>query len=96
MIFWLNLEKLNTIKGYIMTHEEIAKLDDDFEVCQCMGITLGEIIEAIKGGATTVEAVMDSTEAGTVCELCQSCEIDEGEDRELHLDEVIKYVKEGM
>ncbi|UFH60306.1 (2Fe-2S)-binding protein [Sulfurovum mangrovi] len=78
-----------------MTREEIAKLGDDYEVCQCMAITLGEIIEAIKGGATTVEALMESTEAGTVCELCQSREMDEDEDRELHLDEIIAAYTPG-
>ena len=72
-----------------MTKEEIAKLGDDYEVCQCMAITLGEIVEAIKGGDTTVEALMESTEAGSVCELCQSREMDEDEDREVHLDEII-------
>jgi bacterioferritin-associated ferredoxin len=58
-----------------------------------MAISLGEIIEAIKGGATTVEELMESTEAGTVCELCQSREMDEDEDRELHLDEIISYLQ---
>lgn len=76
-----------------MTNEEIAELGDDFEVCRCMDVTLGEIIAAIKNGSTTVEAIMESTDAGTVCELCQSCEIDEDEDRELHLDEIIAYVQ---
>jgi NAD(P)H-nitrite reductase large subunit len=81
-------------KGKRMTNEEIAKLESDFEVCQCMGITFGEIVEAVKNGSTTLDAVMESTDAGTVCELCQSCEIDEDEDREVHLDEIIAYVKE--
>lgn len=76
-----------------MTNEEIAKLEDDYEVCLCMGITLGEIIEAIKGGAATMESLMERTEAGTVCELCQSRKIDEDGDRELHLDEILSYVQ---
>ncbi|MFT7824107.1 MAG: (2Fe-2S)-binding protein [Sulfurimonas sp.] len=76
-----------------MTNEEIAKFEDDYEVCQCMGITLGEIKEAIRGGATTMEALMESTEAGTVCELCQSREIDKDGDRELHLDEILSYMQ---
>lgn len=77
----------------MMTKEEIAKLDDDYEVCQCMAITLGEIKEAIKSGATTLDAVMESTEAGTVCELCQSREMDEDEDREVHLDEILSSMQ---
>lgn len=78
-----------------MTKEEIAKLDDNYEVCQCMAITLGEIKEAIKSGATTLDAVMERTEAGTVCELCQSREIDEDEEREVHLDEIIAAYASG-
>ena len=76
-----------------MTNEEIAKLGDDYEVCKCMTTTLGEIIEAVKNGNSTVEALMESTEAGTICELCQSREIDEDEERVLHLDEIIAYVQ---
>ena len=72
-----------------MTKEEIEKLGDDYEVCYCMGTTLGEIINAIKSGATTMEAVKERTEAGTLCGLCESREIDEDGDREVHLDEII-------
>jgi NAD(P)H-nitrite reductase large subunit len=78
-----------------MTNEEIAKLSDDYEVCKCMVTELGDIIEAIKSGNSTVEALMESTEAGTICELCQSREIDEDEERALHLDEIIAYVQES-
>ncbi len=76
-----------------MTIEEIEKLDDDFEVCLCNAVSLGEILTAIKEGHTTLDAVMDETDAGTACELCQSKEIDEDEDRELHLDEILEYAK---
>ena len=76
-----------------MTKDEIKALDLDYEVCLCMNITLGEIITAIKDGEDTVEKLMDSTEAGTACELCQSCSIDEDEDRELHLDEILNTYK---
>ena len=41
-------------------------------VCNCMQITKGEIIEAIKAGnISTIEEVGDITEAGTVCGTCQ-------------------------
>ncbi|MDM5271739.1 (2Fe-2S)-binding protein [Sulfurovum sp. zt1-1] len=78
-----------------MTKVEIEKLGDDYEVCYCMGTTLGEIIEAIKSGATTMEALKDRTEAGTLCGLCESCDIDEDEDREVHLDEIIAAYAQG-
>jgi len=41
-------------------------------VCNCMQITKGEIVEAIKAGnLNTIEEVGDITEAGTVCGTCQ-------------------------
>ena len=76
-----------------MTQDEFNKFDKDFEVCSCMGISLEEIQTAIKNGCDTVEAIMNETEAGTVCEQCQSRDIDEDGDRELHIDEILKFSK---
>jgi len=73
-----------------MTKDEIYALDADHKVCLCMGVELGEILEAIKAGNKTIEALMESTDAGTACELCQSRVIDEDEERELHLDEILE------
>ena len=77
-----------------MTIEEIEKFDLDHNVCECFDVTLGELLEAIKAGHNTMEDLMDETDAGTACELCQSCSIDEDGDRELHLDEILAYAKE--
>lgn len=41
-------------------------------VCTCFEVSEEEIREAIKKGATTVEAVGDETNAGTGCGACQS------------------------
>jgi len=47
-------------------------MDNDDIVCNCMQITKGEIVEAIKAGKLkTVDEVGDETEAGTVCGSCQ-------------------------
>lgn len=78
-----------------MTKEKFKALDNDFEVCLCNGVALGEILTAIKNGHNTIEALMEETDAGTTCELCQSREIDEDEERELHLDEILEFSKEG-
>lgn len=78
-----------------MTQEEFKALDNDFEVCLCDGITLGEILTAIKNGHNTIEALGEETGAGTVCELCQSREIDEDGERKLYLDEILEFSKEG-
>ncbi len=45
-------------------------MDDDTIICPCMGTTLQEIREAVKGGADTLEAVEAATGAGTVCGVC--------------------------
>ena len=45
-------------------------MDDDTIICPCMGTTLQEIREAVKGGADTLEAVEAATGAGTVCGMC--------------------------
>ncbi|RKJ00292.1 (2Fe-2S)-binding protein [bacterium D16-54] len=45
-------------------------MDRDEIVCNCMGVTAGEIQDAIEGGASTVEQVQEVTGAGTVCGGC--------------------------
>ena len=80
-------------KGIQMTKEEFAKFDKDYEVCACMEVSLQEIQTAIKNGCDTVEKIMDETDAGTVCELCQNKDTDVDEDKELHLDEILEFSK---
>lgn len=40
-------------------------------VCKCRKVTEEEIVNAIKNGATTVEAVGEATKAGTGCGGCK-------------------------
>ena len=48
-------------------------MDRNETVCHCMGVTCGDIMDAIKAkGLKTVEEVGEATEAGTVCGGCQS------------------------
>ncbi len=80
-----------------MTLEEIGKLPEDYEVCLCNGVLMGDILVAIKAGHNSVEKLMDETTAGTSCELCQTRKIDEDNEREVHLDEILEYAKkEGL
>lgn len=44
--------------------------DDDI-LCNCFGVTITEVEEAIKNGADTVEKVGEVTSAGTGCGCCQ-------------------------
>ena len=65
----------------------------DETICFCLKITLDEIIEAIKEGSETVEALVENTCAGEACEQCQSEEMDPDEEMEVYLDEIIAYVQ---
>jgi len=77
-----------------MTIEKFEKFDSDYTLCECFDVTLETVLEAIKAGHSTIDALMDETDAGTACELCESCSVDDGQDRELHLDEILAYAKE--
>lgn len=39
-------------------------------VCSCYNVTNGMIKDAVEAGASTLEQVMDATNAGTVCGAC--------------------------
>jgi len=77
-----------------MKMEEIANLKLDYIVCNCYEVTLGDIIEAIENGHDTIEAIVHETNASYGCELCQSSIIDKEGIREVHLDEILEYVKQ--
>ncbi len=70
----------------------IEEFEDNYEVCECMGITLKEIVDAIKKyDLKSVEEIMDKTDAGTACGSCKSIKDSDGF-RDLHLDEILKDV----
>ncbi len=45
-------------------------------VCDCVEIEYCDILEAVKKHGDNLEAIMDETEAGTVCEDCLEDECD--------------------
>ena len=49
----------------------VAELADDAQVCNCNGVSKGDICGAVKGGCQTVAAVMDKTRAGKGCGSCK-------------------------
>ncbi len=49
----------------------IADLPDDKQICDCNGISKGQICKAIKAGKTTIPAVGKATRAGTGCGSCK-------------------------
>ncbi len=67
------------------------------EVCLCMGITLEEIMDAIKNGACDLETLKERTDAGMGCGMCVSPEDDPNGEREIHLTEILEQAKkEGL
>lgn len=45
-------------------------MDLDEVVCPCLNVTAGDIKTAVENGATTLEAVQETTQAGTACGAC--------------------------
>ena len=76
-----------------MIYEEIKEYELNYIVCQCYEVTFGDIIEAIENGYDTQEAIIYETKAGYGCERCQSQLSDANNDRELHIETIIDYVK---
>ncbi|HKD37712.1 MAG TPA: FAD-dependent oxidoreductase, partial [Pirellulales bacterium] len=48
-----------------------AALTDDTDVCNCHRVTKGHIVDCIRAGATSVEAIGNACKAGTGCGSCQ-------------------------
>lgn len=46
-------------------------MNPDKVVCNCMGVTIGMIEEAIDAGARSFDEVQAATQAGTVCGACE-------------------------
>lgn len=46
-------------------------MDRDKIVCYCNSVTNGMIQDAVRNGATTLEAVKEETGAATVCGACE-------------------------
>ena len=75
---------------------QIGTFHYSYEVCKCKGVTLGEIIHAIKEqGAKTIEDIGKLTDAGTACGCCRSKDDDFGNPQlKLHLEDIVnKFVK---
>ena len=51
--------------------DSLQEMPVDLQVCNCNGITKGDINAAIKGGCRSARAVMDKTRAGMGCGACK-------------------------
>ncbi len=47
-------------------------MKDDDIICTCFDLSVKDIKDAYANGATTVDAIMDTTKAGTLCGACIS------------------------
>ncbi|GAA4707923.1 nitrite reductase large subunit NirB [Phytohabitans rumicis] len=52
--------------------ESAAELDDAAQVCNCNGVSKGDLVATVHGGLKTVSGVMDATRAGKGCGSCKS------------------------
>jgi len=50
----------------------VADLPDDTQICNCNGVSKGEIATCAKSGAGSVSTVMKATRAGTGCGSCKA------------------------
>ncbi len=48
-----------------------ADLPDDAQVCNCNGVSKGQVVSAVKRGCRSLKAVCDATRAGTGCGACK-------------------------
>jgi nitrite reductase (NADH) large subunit len=48
-----------------------AELDDSAQVCNCNGVSKATLVSAVRGGATTVTGVIDTTRAAKGCGSCK-------------------------
>ena len=54
------------------TEDSIAELPDEAQVCNCNGVTKGDIRSCVAGGEKTLRGVMGKTRAGSGCGSCKS------------------------
>ncbi|MGC3996123.1 MAG: nitrite reductase large subunit NirB [Anaeromyxobacter sp.] len=49
----------------------VVEAPDDVQVCNCNGVSKGQIVAAVRGGKRTLAAVCEATRAGTGCGSCK-------------------------
>ncbi|MGH3567763.1 MAG: nitrite reductase large subunit NirB [Pseudonocardia sp.] len=52
--------------------EGAAEMDDTVQVCNCNGVSKGDLVGCVHGGTRSVSAVMAATRAGKGCGSCKS------------------------
>jgi nitrite reductase (NADH) large subunit len=50
----------------------VADLSDDAQICNCNGVSKGQIVAAVKGGKRSLKVLCEATRAGTGCGSCKA------------------------
>ncbi len=50
----------------------VADLPDEAQICNCNGVSKGQIVAAVKGGKRSLKVLCEATHAGTGCGSCKS------------------------
>ena len=64
---------------------DVASLPDDTQICNCNGVSKGQIVAAVKAGSRSLKAVCDATRAGTGCGSCKS-----------QVQEILEFASDGL
>jgi nitrite reductase (NADH) large subunit len=51
--------------------QDVTEMPDETQICNCNGVSKGQILEAARKGARTLKQVCDATRAGTGCGACK-------------------------
>ena len=63
LLFQLDAGAANTTR--------LEDLPDDTQICNCNGVSKGDILEAVKKGCRSLKVLCDTTRAGTGCGTCK-------------------------
>jgi nitrite reductase (NADH) large subunit len=58
--------------GTPSAEQSVAEMDDAVQVCNCNGVSKGDLVACVKGGTRSVGGVMAATRAGKGCGSCKA------------------------
>ncbi len=64
---------------------DVSSMPDDAQVCNCNGVSKGQIVAAVKAGRRSLKAVCDATRAGTGCGSCRP-----------QVQEILEFASDGL
>ena len=64
---------------------DVSSMPDDAQICNCNGVSKGQIVAAVKAGRRSLKAVCDATRAGTGCGSCRP-----------QVQEILEFASDGL